>query len=41
MTSTNIRAYEAAKKAWCAANPSASFTEYERAMQAIAARCGL
>lgn len=34
-------AYEAAKRAWIAANPAATADEYEQAMRAIAARYGL
>lgn len=34
-------AYEAAKRAWIAANPGATPAEYTEAMRAIAARLGV
>lgn len=38
---TDWHAYESAKRAWVAANPSASPAEYEKAMRAIARRYGV
>ena len=35
------KAYEAAKRAWIAANPGATPEQYEAAMRAIAARFGV
>jgi hypothetical protein len=34
-------AYEAAKRAWIAANPGATPEQYDAAMKAIAERCGV
>ena len=34
-------AYEAAKRAWIAANPAASPAEYEKAMRLLARRYGV
>ena len=35
------QAYEAAKRAWIAANPNATPEQYDRAMRAIAKRLGV
>ena len=35
------QAYEAAKRAWIAANPNATHEQYDAAMRAIAERLGI
>ncbi len=35
------QAYEAAKRAWIAANPNATPEQYDAAMRAIAEMCGV
>ena len=35
------QAYEAAKRAWIAANPNATTEQYDAAMRAIAEMCGV
>jgi len=37
----SCQAYEAAKRAWIAANPGATPEQYEAAMRAIAERLGI